>query len=106
VPLSPHDIAAIINLPHLFNDAVDRSDAQTSTETFTGDGQLTSPLGNPKGHRALYEWFSTRTATTSGTRHCSMNEVVDGEGGRSTMRSSYVVIDTNDAPPALIISGR
>jgi SnoaL-like domain len=53
----------------------------------------------------LFEWISGVVASLSGTRHCNVNEVVDGDGDGATMRSSYVVIGTNDAPPTIVVTG-
>ena len=36
-------------------------------------------------------------ASLSGTRHCTIKEVIDGDGDRATMRSSYVVLGTEEA---------
>jgi ketosteroid isomerase-like protein len=105
MPLNADDITAIVNLAHEYNDAVDRQDPHAWTHTYTVDGELCSPLGNPKGHEALFEWISGVVASLSGTRHCNLNEVVDGDGDGATMRSSYVVIGTNDAPPTPVVTG-
>jgi SnoaL-like domain len=60
------------------------------TQTYTVDGELCSALGNPKD-----------------TRRCSSGSpgIVDGDGDSATMRSSYVVIGTNDAPPTILVTG-
>lgn len=63
-----------------------------------------SPFGNPKGRDALREWISG-TGALPGVRHCSVNEVVDGDGDHATMRSSYVVIQTADGPPSIFVTG-
>lgn len=103
--LTADDIAEIVNLGHEFHLAVDGNDPRGWTETYTEDGELCSPFGNPKGHEALFDWISGTVATLSGTRHCSVNEVVDGDGDRATMRSSYFVLKTDDAPPAIFVTG-
>jgi SnoaL-like protein len=63
------------------------------------------PLGNVKGHEALFDWISSVIASSSGTRHCNVNEVVDGDCDDATMRSSYIVVDTNNAPPTIVVTG-
>jgi SnoaL-like domain len=47
MPLNADDITAIVNLAHAYNDAVDRQDPHAWTQTYTVDGELCSPLGNP-----------------------------------------------------------
>jgi hypothetical protein len=89
VPLSTDDIAEIINLAHRYNQAVDNHDPQAWTETWTVDGELRSPFGDPKGREELLEWVSQTVLSQAGSRHCSVNEVVQGEGDRATMCSYY-----------------
>jgi ketosteroid isomerase-like protein len=105
MPLSADDIAEIVNLNHAYNQAVDRHDADAWTDTFLKDGELASPFGNPQGKDALHEWISGVTAELSGTRHCSVNEVVAGSGGTATMSSYYFVVGTKDAPPTIGATG-
>lgn len=105
MPLSADDIAEIVNLGHAYNQAVDRHEPDAWTDTFTEGGELVSPFGNPLGRDALHAWISGVTASLSGTRHCSVNEVVAGSGDDATMRSYYVVIGTNEAPPTIGATG-
>jgi hypothetical protein len=63
--LTADDIAEIVNLGHEFHLAVDGNDPRAWTETYTADGELCSPFGNPKGH----DWWSSphrRPSTTIG----------------------------------------
>jgi ketosteroid isomerase-like protein len=103
--LTADDIAEIVNLSHAYNQAVDRHDPKSWTDTFTEDGELSSPFGNPQGTDALHEWISGVTASLSGTRHCSVNEVVAGNGNTATMSSYYFVVGTTDAPPTIGATG-
>ena len=105
MPLDAGDVVAIVNLAHAFNWAVDRHEPQAWTDTFTADGEFRSPLGNATGHAALLEWISDAVASLSGTRHCSVNEVVDGDGDHATMRSSYFVVRAEDTPPSIFLTG-
>jgi hypothetical protein len=105
MPLDADDITAIVNLAHEYNEAVDRQDPHAWVQTYTVEGELCSPLGNPKGHEALFEWISRFVASAYATCHCNVNEVVDGNGDEATMRSSYIVIRANKAPPAIVVTG-
>jgi hypothetical protein len=105
MPLSSDDIAEIINLAHEYHHAVDSHDPQAWTDTWTAEGELRSPFGDLKGREALLKWISQTVLSLSGSRHCSVNEVVDGEGDRATMRSYYFVIKTDDGPPGILLSG-
>ena len=53
----------------------------------------------------LHEWISGVTASLSGTRHCTINEVVEGDGDRATMRSYYFVVGTDDPSPTMGATG-
>jgi SnoaL-like domain len=55
VPLSTDDITEIINLAHEYNQAVDRRDPEASTRTWTADGELRRPFGDPKGRQEILE---------------------------------------------------
>lgn len=105
MPLTADDIAEIVNLAHFYNRAVDSHDPDAWTDTYTDDGELISPFGSPKGRDALHAWISDVTAALSGTRHCTLNEVVDGDGHRATMHSYYFVVGTTDSPPAIGATG-
>jgi hypothetical protein len=103
--LSADDVAEIITLAHEFNRAVDAHEPAAWVQTWTADGELDGPLGTLRGHDALAEWISATVASLSHTRHCSVNEVVRGDGDHATMRSSYFVLKTESAPPSLFLSG-
>jgi SnoaL-like protein len=62
-------------------------------------------LRKPEGREALFDWISGTVASLAGVRHCSLKEVVDGDGDHATMRSSYFTIKTDDAPPAIFVTG-
>lgn len=105
MPLTAEDIAEIVNLGHVYNQAVDDHDPDGWTDTFTDDGEVVSPFGNPQGRENLHAWISQVIAPLTGTRHFTLNEVVEGDGDKGTMRSYYFVVGTNDAPPAIGASG-
>jgi SnoaL-like domain len=52
----------------------------------------------------LFAWISRFVASASATRHCNVHEVVVGNDDGATTRSSYIVIGTDDAPPAIVVT--
>lgn len=108
MPLTVEDRIEILELAHRYNDAVDAHAADAWTDTLTEDGVVESPFGNPRGRAALHAWISGVIASlTTGTRHLSLNAIVDeGPGvGTATMRSSYLVLGKDQAPPTIGATG-
>ncbi len=105
MPLTAEDTAQIVNLAHAYNQAVDDHDPDAWTATFVEDGEVASPFGGPKGGEELHAWISSVMSNLAGTRHFTLNEVIDGDADRATMRSYYFVVGTDDAPPAIGATG-
>ena len=58
MPLSTGDITEIINLAHEYNQAIDRHDPEASTRTWTAEGELRGPFGDPNGRQEILAWIS------------------------------------------------
>lgn len=106
--ISAEDRVEIVELASRYNEAVDRHDPDAWVATFSEDGRVESPFGQPRGRAELHAWITMVIAQlTEGTRHLTLNAVVDpGEReGEAVMRSSYLVIGRDQAPPTLGATG-
>ncbi len=108
MPITAVDRVEIIELAHRYNDAVDVRDVDAWVNTFTEAGAVESPFGTPAGRAALLEWITMIVGSlTEGTRHLTLNTIVDAgpEDGTAVMRSSYIVVGRDQAPPTIGATG-
>ena len=96
-PLTASDKLSIMELAATFEMALDREDVESYLATFQDDGVLEGVGPKAQGKAALREAFWAMLKTFArGKRHCSMNQLIEGDGQRATMTSYLVVFNRND----------
>ena len=96
-PLSALDKLEIMELAARFETALDAENEKDFLGTFTEDGELIAFGAASKGRSGQRDIFYQMLNTFArGKRHCSMNQIIEGDSRQAVMNSYLVVFNRDD----------
>lgn len=96
-PLTALDKLEIMELAARFETALDAENEKDFLATFTEDGELIAFGAASKGRSGQRDSFYQMLNTFArGKRHCSMNQIIEGDSRQAVMKSYLVVFNRDD----------
>ena len=95
--LTALDKLEIMEVAARFEMALDKEDVEAYLQVYAEGGALSMFGQTAQGEEALRQGFWVMLDMFArGKRHCSMNQIITGDGAEATMTSYLVVFNRND----------